>query len=234
MSATLTIIYEDEDLVAIDKPGGLLTHRTKISEDTVFALQMLRKQLGYQVHPIHRLDRATTGVLLFAKNSGAASLLGRSLQEHAFEKTYLAIIRGYVADEGIMDRALFSETKQRDQSAETYYKCLLQTEMPWPVSRYPTARYSLVMVQPKTGRHHQIRKHFAQLRHPVIGDRRHGDVKHNNYWRDNVGHNRLWLHAWKLRFPWQGKSLELCAELDEDWQVLLKQCFGEDGLKRLG
>jgi len=229
----LSIIYEDEDLVAIDKPGGLLTHRTKISEDTIFALQLLRKQLGYQVHPIHRLDRATTGVLLFAKSSAAASQLGKSLQEHAFEKTYLAVIRGYVEQEGVMNRELFSEKKQKLQAAETAYKSLTQTEMPWSVSRYPTARYSLVKVQPKTGRHHQIRKHFAQLRHPVIGDRRHGDVKHNNYWRDYVGHNRLWLHAWKLRFPWQGKSLELCAAPDKDWQALVNQCFGLEWVETL-
>lgn len=220
---TLPILYEDEYLVAIDKPGGLLTHRTKISEDTIFALQLLRKQLGYQVHPIHRLDRATTGVLLFAKNSAAASHLGKMIQEHKIQKTYLAIVRGYIDDMGALDRELFSEKKHAMQTAYTAWRRIAQCEQAWAISRYPTARYSLVEFQPSTGRHHQIRKHCAQWRHPIIGDRRHGDVKHNNYWRDELGYNRLWLHAWKLAFIWQNEKLEIQAEPDEEWQQLLSK-----------
>jgi len=161
--------------------------------------------------------------LLFAKHHGAASVLGKLIQEHKIEKTYLAVIRGYVEDSGVMNRNLFSEKKQTWQTAETFYERLEQTEQDWMVSRYPSSRYSLVQVRPSTGRHHQIRKHFAQLRHPIIGDRRHGDVKHNNYWRDHVGFNSLWLHAWKLKFTWQQREVEICAQLNMDWKKLLQQ-----------
>lgn len=221
MHRALPIVFESEDIVVIDKPPGLLTHRTKISEDTIFALQILRKQLGYRIHPIHRLDRATSGLLLFAKNSTTASTLGKMIQQKELEKIYLTVVRGYV-DKGIMERALFSEKKNKMQDAETHYECLDQCEQPWEISRYPTSRYSLVKVQPITGRHQQIRKHFAQIRHPIIGDRRHGDVKHNNYWRDNLGRERLWLHAWKLNFDWEGGRLELEAKPNDEWLDVLK------------
>ncbi|NNE30637.1 MAG: pseudouridylate synthase [Saprospiraceae bacterium] len=222
----LQILFENEELVAINKPNGLLTHRTKISEDKIFALQLVRDQIGQRVYPVHRLDRATSGVLLFAKNSEMASTLGKLIQEQKVDKTYLAIIRGFVEETGVMDLPLFSEKKNKMQPAETRWRRLAQVEMPWEISRYPTSRYSLVEVTPVTGRHQQIRKHFAQIRHPIIGDRRHGDVKHNNYWRDHFNLNHLWLHALKMKFDFSERSIELYSPLPKSWDDYLEKFWG--------
>ena len=208
--------------MVVDKPAGILVHKTKISEDTIFLVPILEAQLGMKMYPIHRLDRATTGVLLFAKNSETAASLNSLFRNKTVQKTYLAIARGYIPEHGIIDAPLFSETKNIEQEALTHYSFLAKTEMPWTISRYPTSRYSLIQLSPKTGRHHQLRKHLAKIRHPIIGDRRHGDVKHNNFWRNKFNVNRLWLHASKLQFELEGRKYLFEAPLPDDFKEMLE------------
>ena len=195
-----SIIYEDEHLIAIHKPSGILVHRTRISEDTVFVLQLLRDQLGYYIYPVHRLDRMTSGVLIFGKTKEAASKLSELFREQKISKTYLAVVRGHLADTGTIDYPLARSSEHQKQPAVSDYRTLDQTEIPHAISRYPTSRYSLMEIQPKTGRFHQIRKHFAHLRHPVIGDRPHGDCKHNKYLREKLGIATMLLHAASISF----------------------------------
>ena len=217
------ILFEDDDFIAIHKPPGILVHRTKISEDTQFVLQLLRNQINQRIYPIHRLDRGTSGVLFFAKHKKAASLMGSVFINKEIQKQYIAIIRGYVEAKGTINYALAKEPHLPKKEAITHYYRLQQTELQVAISRYPSARYSFVKVILETGRRHQIRRHFSHLRHPVIGDKRHGDVKHNSYWRDNFGISRMLLHAQSLAFlhPISEEPLLITAPIDTSFQVAM-------------
>lgn len=199
-SVPFLILYEDANFIAIHKPSGILVHRTRISEDTVFVLQLLRDQLGYHIYPVHRLDRMTSGVLIFGKTKEAAGSLSELFREQQIEKTYLAVVRGHLPNTGSVDYPLARSPEHQKQPAISDYRTLDKTEIPHAISRYPTSRYSLIKVIPKTGRFHQIRKHFAHLRHPIIGDRPHGDCKHNKYLREKLGISSMLLHARSFSF----------------------------------
>ena len=218
------ILFEDTEFIAIHKPSGILVHRTRISEDTVFVLQLLRDQVGYHIFPVHRLDRMTSGVLVFGKTKDAASSLSKLFREQQIDKTYLAIVRGHLPATGSIDYALARSPDHQKQPALTDYRTLDQTEIPHAISRYPTSRYSLVEVTPKTGRFHQIRKHFAHLRHPVIGDRPHGDCKHNKYLREKLGIRTMLLHAQSFSFihPRTQKRVIIDSKLDNSFVEALK------------
>jgi tRNA pseudouridine65 synthase len=215
------ILFEDEYYVAINKPYGILVHRTGISQDTEFVLQLLRNQLRQRIYPVHRLDRATSGVLIFGKNSESASLLGQCFQEKKVEKKYRAVVRGYVPERDTIDYPLEdAELRQSLQPAVTHYWRIGQAEMPLAIgSRYTTARFSLVEVEPETGRRQQIRKHFAHIFHPIIGDRRHGDHPHNLYFRDVLDMDRMLLHGQMLHFqhPITGVPVKINAGIDDEF-----------------
>jgi len=213
---TFPILFEDDHFVGINKPTGILVHRTPISEDKVFVLQLLRKQLQQRLYPVHRLDRATSGVLIFAKTSEAAAALATLFREKKVQKTYLAVVRGFLEAEGRIDYPLLHENGQLRQEAITFYQKLAEVELPIPIGRYQTARYSLLKIWLETGRRHQIRRHFSHLRHPIIGDKRHGDVKHNKYFQEQFNLPRLLLHAARLEFqhPFRQTPIALTASPD--------------------
>lgn len=234
----LEIIYEDENYVAINKPNGLLVHRTRIAEEKKeFALQLLRDQLGYQVYTIHRLDRGTSGVLLFSKNAEAATPIVKSFEAKTVDKVYYAIVRGYTPEAESIDSPIKPDKDHKHrtpQDALTHYTRLATVELPIPVGRYNTARYSLVRVEPETGRMHQIRKHFAHIRHYVVGDRRHGDWRHNQMFREELDIPYMLLHSAELTLthPYSGQKLSIQARLplhflrlciDFGWQDVLQQ-----------
>jgi len=198
--ANLEILYQDEHLVAINKPHGLLVHRTKIAtEREVFALQLLRDQLGQRVYPVHRIDRKTSGVLLFALDEVNNSKTTALFRDQQVEKTYLAIVRGFTDPEGTIDYALRKENGQLQESI-THYKTLAQTEIAVPLGKFDTSRYSLVEVKPETGRMHQIRKHLAHIHHPIIADRPHGCNKQNKLFKEKWGMDSMLLHAKEINF----------------------------------
>ena len=216
----LPILYEDDYFIAINKPEGMLVHRTGMSEDTVFVMQTLRDQIGAPVYTIHRLDRATSGVLVFGKSAEAAEMLAAGFREKTIEKKYLAIVRGWTDEKGSVDYAVRDQDKPNAEFLEavTHYRTLGRSEVPHAIGyKYQTARFSLVEVEPETGRRHQIRKHFAHILHPVIGDKRHGDNKHNMYFWYTLLLPRMLLHASELAFdhPASGASLLLRAPLDD-------------------
>ncbi len=221
---TLTLIYGDEHLVAIDKPPGLLVHRTQLAagEDEA-ALQLLRDQLGRTVWPVHRLDRGTSGVLLFALSAEVASALGAMFEGGRMHKRYLALVRGWpAADEGVVDHPLARDPElpsagQPLLDAQTRWRVLQRLD--WPIAthpNFPTTRVALLEAEPLQGRRHQIRRHLKHLAHPILGDATHGKGPLNRAVAAHLGVNRLWLHAQQLQFahPVSGAPLTLQAELN--------------------
>jgi tRNA pseudouridine65 synthase len=199
----LEILFEDEHLIIIDKPAGLLVHRTRqaYGEDEN-ALIQLRDQIGSWVSPVHRLDRATSGALLFAKNEEVLPLLKAQFMDRSVKKSYLTVVRGIPGEkEGLIDHPLTSERSGKLQEAQTRYKVIAESEIPFnSTGRYPTSRYSLLEVDLLTGRTHQIRRHLAHIRYYIIGDKKHGDNKQNIFFERQFELHNLLLHAWKLSF----------------------------------
>ncbi|RUO44364.1 tRNA pseudouridine(65) synthase TruC [Aliidiomarina taiwanensis] len=208
----LDIVYADADLVVIEKPAGLLVHRSYLARrERWFAMQMLRDQLGQHVFPVHRLDRPTSGLLLFALSAEVAAAIQNQFQAGQIRRSYHAVVRGYAPEQGRIDYPLKEELdkiadKQANQekpaqTAITNFERLACVELPFQVSKkYPTTRYSLLKLQPETGRKHQLRRHLAHLRHPIVGDTRHGDGRHNVFFREHFQCHRLLLAATELRF----------------------------------
>lgn len=218
---SLVIVYQDDELVAIDKPAGLLVHRSWIAaEARQFAVQLLRDQLGRYVYPIHRLDRPTSGILLFALNANTARLMSERFASRDVHKLYHAVVRGYVPEHGHVDYSLREEQdkiadklaskNKAAQPATTDFMCLKRVELPYKVSKkHDTSRFSLVQLSPKTGRKHQLRRHMAHLRHPIIGDTNHGDGRQNTFFREHYKLNRLMLCATGLQFKHPSTSQEV-------------------------
>lgn len=227
--SVLEILYEDAHYVAINKPNGLLVHRTRLAEEkSVFALQLLRDQLGLHLYPLHRLDRGTSGVLLFAKSSEAAAPLVKAFQERQPEKVYFAIVRGYAPEAGTIDwpiRPDRDNNLKEPQDAVTHFERLGTVELQIPVGRYETSRYSLVKIKPETGRMHQIRRHFGHIRHYIIGDKKHGDWRHNLMFLEKLNSDTLLLHAAALTFihPFTGGKIEIKAALPANMRRLCEQ-----------
>nr|WP_258405137.1 tRNA pseudouridine(65) synthase TruC [Shewanella psychrotolerans] len=234
----IQILFEDEDVVVIHKPAGLLVHRSYLARrERFFAMQMTRDKVGCHVFPVHRLDRPTSGVLLFAKSGEMANVLCEQFAAKEVEKQYLAIVRGNILQGDILDYPLKQEfdelgdkhvdPNKAAQEAQTSYQPLLNCEIPYPSGRYATSRYCLVKLTPHTGRKHQLRRHMAHLRHPIIGDTTHGDGKQNRFIREQFGINRLWLIAKKLSFnhPRTGLRISVETDLEQEWHTL----FGEFG-----
>ncbi len=216
----LQIIYKDEYLVAINKPPGLLVHRTRLANDAdVFALQTLRNQINQHVYPIHRLDRKTSGVLLFALNEDIHKSMQKAFAEKQIQKTYLAIVRGYTYDDGIIDYPLRKDNGILKE-AVTRYKTLDRTEINLPSGKHQTSRYSLLQIQPLTGRKHQIRKHMAHIHHPIIADRPHGCNKQNKLFKEKFGLMTMMLHALELQFkhPVSSENVKISAALHDEFK----------------
>jgi len=210
--ALLHIIYQDDDLVAINKPHGLLVHRSPIAADAEeFALQLLRDQLNRKVFPAHRLDRKTGGVLLFALSKDVEKLMQQQFYENKVDKKYLAIVRGFTDDEGEIDYALRKENGTL-QEAFTKYKTLARAELDVPFGGHSTSRYSLIEANPQTGRMHQLRKHFSHIFHPIIGDRTHGCNKQNKLFKERWEMETMLLHASQLRFIHPVTGIPICME----------------------
>ena len=219
----LEILFEDEDFVAINKPHGLLVHKSSIAADTSeFALQLLRDQIGKKVYPAHRLDRKTAGVLLFSLNKEMDSAIQTAFSQNLIKKEYLAVLRGHTDSEGTIDYPLKKENGTI-QEALTNYQTLATTEIDLPFGKFPTSRYSLVLAKPETGRMHQLRRHFAHIFHPIIGDRPHGCNKQNKLWKDTFQHDTMLLHAKSLAFihPRTQENIFIQAQIQPEFERAL-------------
>jgi tRNA pseudouridine65 synthase len=229
----LDIVFQDEYFVAVNKPAGMLVHRSWLDKhETQFVMQTLRDQIGQHVFPLHRLDRPTSGVLIFALSSDVASQVMPMFANHEMVKTYHAIVRGWIEEAGRLDYALKVELdkiadkhasqEKEAQEAITDYHTLAKAEIPYSTGKFPTTRYCLMELKPLTGRKHQLRRHMAHLRHPIVGDTTHGDGKHNKLFREVYDSHRLLLHASSLEFvhPFTNQTVLIKAKVDDTWQKI--------------
>lgn len=237
----LEIVYLDHHLVVVNKPAGLLVHRSPIDKhETQFALQMVRDQIGQRVYPTHRLDKPTSGVLLFALDPQTARAVSDQFAAAHVTKTYLAVVRGFAPQSGRIDHPLKEKHDAADplkarqhkpaQTAVTEYRQLAQIEWPWSVDRYATARYSLLECRPRTGRRHQLRRHLKHIDHPIIGDTTYGKGPHNRLFRERLGIHRLLLHAMQLGLthPITGAALDFRAATDDAFAILASAGLGSE------
>lgn len=218
----LEIIYQDEWLVAINKPNGLLVHRSPIASDaSEFAVQRLRDQLDKKVYPVHRLDRKTSGVLLFALSEEVNALMQRQFMDQLVHKRYHAFVRGYTPEALFIDYPLENERGIK-QAAQTTLNTIQRFELPIPSGQFATSRYSLVELQPKTGRMHQLRKHMAHVFHPIIGDRPHGCNKQNKLFKERFAFHEMLLHARSMTFqhPIKHEDVIISAAYSPAWQLV--------------
>jgi len=223
----LEILYQDDYFVAVNKPNGLLVHRSRIAADAeVFALQLLRDQLDQFVYPVHRLDRKTSGVLLFGLDKKTTSLLQKGIEEKTTIKKYEAIVRGYFPEKIEVDYALIND-RGKTQEAITWFELISQSELPIPLGKHETSRYSRIRVFPQTGRMHQIRKHCNHLRHPIIGDRPHGCSKQNRMFKKRWDMTTMLLHALELtlKHPITKEELVIKAAFPKEF-IRMKDVLG--------
>ena len=243
MKEELPILFRDDHLIAIHKPAGLLVHRTVLDRhETRFAVQILRDQIGQHVHPVHRLDRGTSGVLLFALDRDVGRRLSAQFEAQQVDKTYLAVVRGIPEESGTIDHPLtrqFDDYEFRSpdsageaQNALTHYRRLATIELPHRVDRYPTSRYALLELKPETGRRHQLRRHLKHIAHPIIGDATYGKGRHNRLFQELFGCHRLLLACLEMRLthPLSAQPLTLKAPLTEDFGLLLEKLGWADRL----
>ena len=220
----LEILFQDEYLVAINKPHGLLVHRSPIAADaSEFAIQLLRDQINQKVFPVHRLDRKTSGVLLFALNDEMNRMMQEAFMNKKVDKKYLALVRGFTPKTGTIDYALTNEAG-KTQDAITHYKTIETFDIPVPFGKQLSSRYSLVEVAPETGRMHQIRKHFAHIFHPIIGDRPHGCNKQNKLFLEKWEMSIMLLHAKEISFlhPISHETITIQAEKSDEFLRVLE------------
>jgi tRNA pseudouridine65 synthase len=208
-------------------------HRSPLDRhSSTYALQLVRNIVGKQVFPLHRLDKATSGVLLFALTKPMAAKMAALFRNRQVRKRYLAVVRGFIPENGVINHPLkeISDKKTDEASdktlahpAVTSYRRLATVEIDQAVDKYPTSRYSLVELLPATGRRHQLRRHMAHLSHPIIGDTVYGKGKHNRFFRENFGNQGLLLCAVELAFmhPETHDPLVITAEPDRLFQMLL-------------
>ncbi len=233
---TLPVLYQDEYLVVVNKPAGLLVHRSTIDRhENENALKLVRDQVGQWVYPIHRLDKSTSGVLVFALDQETARRMARSFIDETISKGYLAVVRGFTKETERIDHPLKElSDKMADQRAGkdkpakpsvTEYQRLASIELPHPVGRYATARYSLIAAFPITGRSHQIRRHMKHIFHPILGDTTYGDGKQNDFFRSQYKCHRLLLHSYKIEFthPYTCRLTCIRAPLDGTFTALLEE-----------
>ena len=226
----LEILYQDEYLVAVNKPAGLFVHRSYMDKDEIyFALQLVRDQIGQYVYPVHRLDKPTSGILLFALSAEVARLMGQSFTDKTIKKTYYALTRGHLLGNGIIDYPLKENLDKlgdknvgrhkEPQQAQTAYQSIVTASLPISLGKFDTVRYSLIKLEPSTGRRHQIRRHLAHLRHPIIGDINYGDNKQNPFFREYFDFKRLMLIAKNLDFvhPITNEKVALEVKFDQQW-----------------
>lgn len=218
----IEILFVDSHIVIVNKPTGLLVHRTRIAEEeNEFLLQKVRDQLQLKLYPVHRLDRPTSGVVIFALTSEDANIFSRMIQSNEVEKEYIALVRGWFPDEVDLDYPVKNE-KGNVKDAHTFFKNERHFELDIPSGRYSTTRYSLIKCFPKSGRWHQLRQHLAHLRHYIINDRVHGDGKCNRFYSDHFRVRDMFLHASRISFihPHTKDQMLIEASLPEHWQVV--------------
>jgi tRNA pseudouridine65 synthase len=194
----LDILYHDKFLIAVNKPERWFVHKTNLDRScNNIILSDLRDQIGQMIFPVHRLDRKTSGVLLFALDKETQKTTNRLFSERMVNKTYLAIVRGHFPDSKLIEIPLIND-QGKTQDATTQITTIAQSLLNTHGDRCLSCKYSLVEAKPISGRMHQIRKHLDKVRHPIIGDRPYGCNKQNRFFKEAYNMQDLMLHAYSL------------------------------------
>lgn len=202
----IPILYRDEQILVINKPAWSVVHRTRGANDALILVEALKEEIGQQVFPLHRLDRQTSGILVFGLSSEVASSLSEDIREQRWEKHYLGLCRGVVETSERVTRSV--KEKDTRRPAESLVV---------PLEVF-CDRYTLLRVEPKTGRRHQVRYHCKHLAHPLAGDVTYGSGAINRFFRETFSLNRLFLHASWLRIfkPRTIDTMEFSCPLPQD------------------
>jgi len=222
-SGTIRILHQDDEIVIIDKPPAMLTHRHTLDRHSPNVQAMMERRLKQSVHVVHRLDRMTTGVMVIALTRNSARDLSLQFRNRSTTKRYLAIVRGHSDDIGRVTNPLEGGAGDAVE-ADTSYTTLSRGVVGEPVGRYPEAWFSLVQLELHTGRRHQARRHLHQINHPVLGDNRHGDKEYNRWAAARFGSRHLYLRARELVFahPATGERVSVTVALPDLWRRVLE------------
>jgi tRNA pseudouridine65 synthase len=222
----IQILFEDEHIIIVNKPNNVLIHNSYYARNIKDAtlLDMLQKQLGLNLYPVHRLDRKTSGVLVLAKKKEFVSIFQELFNSNSIQKTYVGIVRGLIKSTTVVTSPVKNVDTKIYKEAETYCEPLFTKELNIPVHPYETSRYSLVKLVPKTGRMHQLRIHMNKISHPLVGDYKYGDRFHNRMFEQKFNCYNLFLHAYSITFihPFTKLNIEILADLPKNWQTTFK------------
>lgn len=215
------IMYEDEYCFIVNKPNNLIVHHSyyarNIEEDS---LVQILKSLGYESPiPVHRLDRKTSGIILFSKTKENVSKFQELFEANAITKKYCALLRGHITEKMIIDSPVKNE-KGNYKEALSELRPIKNITLNIAVQPYSTSRYCYVEFYPKTGRTHQLRIHANKISHPIIGDHKHGNRHHNHMFADDLGLTHLFLHAEEINFihPFTNEQINIIAEKPKFWK----------------
>lgn len=224
----IEIIFEDDYIICVNKPNDVVVHhayhsRNVANEESL--LQLLSKQVSSKLYPIHRLDRRTSGIIMLAKQTNFVAKFQELFTNNTLEKMYYGVVRGFAPEKMLIDSPVKGRDTKIYKKAETFLQTIEQTTLKIPVEPYETSRYSLVKLQPKTGRLHQLRIHTNKISHPLIGDGKYGDKNHNVMFKNILGFENLFLHAYSLEFvhPYSQESKCLVANFPENWKKLFEK-----------
>lgn len=232
------IIYDDGDLIAADKPPGLLIHNSSIDREcTESFTQIVSREAGLDLKLINRLDKPTSGLVLFCRSENLARAMGNLFAGNHPEKIYFALCRGWPSDEGSIDYPLRTIVDSRgkkvvsgeSKQAVTRWNVINRFELPYPDRRFETSRISLCRIIPQTGRYHQIRRHFKHISHQIIGDTTHGDGFYNRIFREKLDISRLMLHSLSISFvhPFSTKIIEISSTLPHEFTVKIQEFISD-------
>lgn len=218
----LKILRQTREVVAVHKPSGLVTYSD--TPGVAGAKEVLEKQLGRRLFPVHRIDKDTCGVLVFALSEAASRSLTELFRSRVVKKQYLAVVHGLAPARGVIDTPLEKHKGAGTEPAVTEFARLGTAEVEWDGEKRV---YSLVRCEMKTGRYHQVRRHLRSIGHPLCGDPEHGNAWDNRAFHERFGVSRTLLCAAQVSFPDRvaQKMERVKTSPDPDFQRVLK-AFG--------
>jgi len=224
MIGTIEILFEDEYIIIVNKPNNVLIHYSHYARNIKDAtlIDLLENQIEKRVYPLHRLDRKTSGVIVFAKEKEFIPTFQELFFNDEIQKIYLGIVRGFSPENGKIESPVKNPETKKYKEALTLYETLNSATLEIPVHPYPQSRYSLIKLTPKTGRMHQLRIHLNKISHPLVGDYKYGDRFHNRNFEDNFDCHNLFLHAYQLSFihPFSNQDIQVIAPLNKNWKQM--------------
>lgn len=209
----IPVLYQDEHIIIVNKPSWLIVHPFKrFHHEKTNLMKLVRDKVEKYVYPIHRLDRQVSGPIIFGLSPEAARTIQSTWHSDQTKKEYLTLCKGHLEGNGQFNFPL-RDGKFKKKSL-TLYRVMAHLD-----------DSSLVRVEIKTGRRHQIRRHFSRRMHHLIGDRRYGHKDLNDYYLENYELERIFLHSYKLRIPnpWTMQMVQVTCPLPPELRSILEK-----------